>query len=131
MTLITNFDMTNYDYTRNTTFTDASWNVPTDKLTGEELQVGWITHSITDFWVDFHLSFKANPSAKPLMWRLVLFTCKVWFIYMWIKLMFTWKGSLETDTKGNSEVTYHNHLATKMYYGYVMHNRLTLQGNLP
>ena len=49
MTLLTNFDMTNYDYTRNTTFTDASWNVPTDKLTGEELQVGWITHSITDF----------------------------------------------------------------------------------
>ena len=39
-------------------------------------------NSIGDFRVAFHLCFKANPSAKPYIWKLVLFSCKVWFIYM-------------------------------------------------
>ena len=31
---------------------------------------------IGDFRVAFHLGFKATPSAKPFIWKLVLFTCK-------------------------------------------------------
>ena len=33
------------------------------------------------------LCFKASPSAKPFIWKLVLFTRKLWFIYMWTKLI--------------------------------------------
>ena len=29
-----------------------------------------------DFRVAFRLCFKASPSAKPFIWKLVLFTCK-------------------------------------------------------
>ena len=35
-----------------------------------------------DFRVAFCLCFKASPSAKPFIWKLVLFPCKFWFIYM-------------------------------------------------
>ena len=38
--------------------------------------------TIGDFRVVFHLCFKASPSAKPFIWKLVLFTRKFWFIYM-------------------------------------------------
>ena len=31
---------------------------------------------IGDFRVAFRLCFKASPSAKPFVWKLVLFTCK-------------------------------------------------------
>ena len=46
-----------------------------------------------DFRVAFCLCFKASPSAKPFIWKLVLFTRKFWFIYMWIKLISIWKAS--------------------------------------
>ena len=70
-----------------------------------------------DFRVAFRLCFKASPSAKPFMWKLVLFTRKFWFIYMWIKLVSIWKAShtrtrFETEAKGNSEIaTVLTHLA--------------------
>ena len=35
---------------------------------------------IGDFRVAFHLCFKASPSAKPFIIKLVLFTPKFWFI---------------------------------------------------
>ena len=37
--------------------------------------------SIGDFRVAFRLCFKASPSAKPFIWKLVLFTHKFWFPY--------------------------------------------------
>ena len=52
----------------------------------------------------------SSPGVKPFVWKLVLFTCKYWFIYMWIKLIFIWKAlhrtCFETEAKGNSEITY-------------------------
>ena len=30
---------------------------------------------------------EVSPSVKPFIWKLVLFTCKFWFIYMWMKLI--------------------------------------------
>ena len=50
-------------------------------------------HALGDFRVAFRLCFKASPSAKPFIWKLVLFTRKFWFIYMWIKLISIWKAS--------------------------------------
>ena len=47
---------------------------------------------IGDFRVAFCLCFKASPSVKPFIWKFVLFTCKFWFIYMWIKLISIRKG---------------------------------------
>ena len=47
---------------------------------------------IGNFWVAFRLCFKASPSAKLFIWKLVLFTCKFWFIFMWIKLISIWKA---------------------------------------
>ena len=32
---------------------------------------------IGDFRITFRLCFKASPSAKPFIWKLVLFTCKL------------------------------------------------------
>ena len=49
--------------------------------------------TVGDFRVAFQLCFKASPGAKPFIWELVLFTCKCWFIYIWIKLIFIWKAS--------------------------------------
>ena len=43
---------------------------------------------IGDFRVSFRLCFKARPSAKPFIWKLVLFTCKWTKMCMWIKLCF-------------------------------------------
>ena len=43
--------------------------------------------SIGDFRVAFCLCFKVRPSAKPFTWKLVLFRCKFWFIYIWIRLI--------------------------------------------
>ena len=40
---------------------------------------------IVDFRVAFHLCFKARRSAKPSIWKLVLFTCKFWFISLALK----------------------------------------------
>ena len=40
----------------------------------------------------FASCFKASPSAKPFIWKLVLFTRKFWFIYMWILTNFHMKG---------------------------------------
>ena len=48
---------------------------------------------IGNFRVAFRLCFKASPSVKPFIWKLVLFTRKFWFIYMWIKLISIWKAS--------------------------------------
>ena len=48
---------------------------------------------IGDFRVSFCLCFKARPSAKPFIWKLVLFTHKFWFICMSIKLITIWKAS--------------------------------------
>ena len=52
-----------------------------DRLWGLEL-----VKPIGDFRVTFRLCFKASPGAKPFIWKLVLFTCKFGFIFMWIKL---------------------------------------------
>ena len=38
------------------------------------------------------LCFKASPSAKPFIWKLILFTCKWTNICMWIKLIFKSKA---------------------------------------
>ena len=38
--------------------------------------------SLGDFRVAFRLSFKASPSVKPFIWKLVLFTRKFRFIYV-------------------------------------------------
>ena len=38
------------------------------------------TNTIGDFRVAFRLCFKASPSAKPFIWKLVLSTRKFWFI---------------------------------------------------
>ena len=57
------------------------------------------TDAIGDFWVTFRLCFKASPGAKPFIWKLVLFTCKFWFIYIWIKLISIWKAS-HKDSQG-------------------------------
>ena len=48
---------------------------------------------IGDFRVVFRLCFKVSPSAKPFIWKLVLFTCKWTEICMWIKLISIWKAS--------------------------------------
>ena len=40
------------------------------------------TLQIGKFWVAFHLCFKASPSVKPFIWKLVLFTCKQTQMYM-------------------------------------------------
>ena len=40
---------------------------------------------IGDFRVAFRLCFKASPIAKPDVWKLIFFTRKFWFIYMWIR----------------------------------------------
>ena len=57
---------------------------------------------IGDFQVVLHLCFKASSSSKRLIWKLVLFTCKFWFIYMWIKLIFLWKA-LHLDSFWNRQ----------------------------
>ena len=49
--------------------------------------------SIGDFRVAFRLCFKASPSTKPFIWKLVLFTCKWTKICVWIKLISIWKAS--------------------------------------
>ena len=48
-------------------------------------------HQISDFRVAVHLCFKASPSAKPFVWKLILFTCKWTKICLWIKLISIWK----------------------------------------
>ena len=66
--------------------------------------------TIGDFRVAFRLCFKASPSVKPFIWKLVLFTRKFWFIYMWIKLIFIWKASHQDSLwnrgEGNLEIAY-------------------------
>ena len=48
-----------------------------------------VSYTVGDFRVVFHLCFKViGPSAKPFKWKLVLFTCKFWFIYMWITKLY-------------------------------------------
>ena len=46
---------------------------------------------IDHFRVAFRLCFKARPSAKPFMWKLLLFTCKWTKICLWINLIPIWK----------------------------------------
>ena len=48
----------------------------------------WYMMTIGNFRVVFCLCFKASPSAKPFIWKLVLFTCKWTKICVWIKLIF-------------------------------------------
>ena len=62
-----------------------------------------------DFQVAFGLCFKASPSAKPFIWKLVLLTRKFWFICMWIKLISTSdfaRTCFETEAKGDSQIAY-------------------------
>ena len=59
--------------------------------------------SIGDFRVAFHICFKASPSAKPFILKLVLFKCKVWFIYIWIILIFKWKASHQDSLRNRGE----------------------------
>ena len=46
-----------------------------------------------NFQVAFCLCFRASPGAKPFKWKLVLFTRKFWFIYLWINLISISKAS--------------------------------------
>ena len=72
------------------------WKKPTHtKKTYNSTKVlVWFRHiyTIGDFRVAFRLCFKASPSAKPFIWKLVLFTCKWTKICIWIKLISTWKA---------------------------------------
>ena len=75
---------------------------------GSTVQI-WNWSFASDFWVAFGLCFKASPSAKSFIRKLILFTCKFGFIYMWIKLIFIWKvlrtwTCFETETKDNLEI---------------------------
>ena len=54
-----------------------------------------------DFRVVFLLCFKARPSVKPFIWKLVLFT----FPYERLRT----RTRFETETKGNSEIAYYMH----------------------
>ena len=67
---------------------------------------------IGDFRVAFRLCFKARPSAKSFIWKWVLCIRKSWFIYMWIKLIFTRKARFETEANGNLEIEYLRSLIT-------------------
>ena len=59
------------------------------------------------FRVAFHLCFKASPSAKPFNWKLVLFTCKLWFIHKLISIeRLHTRTHFETEVKGNSVIAY-------------------------
>ena len=49
--------------------TDVSGVSPSSEQLVANLRIG-------DFRVAFRLCFKASPSAKPFIWKLVLFTCK-------------------------------------------------------
>ena len=56
-----------------------------------------------DFRVAFCLCFKASPSVKPFIRKLVLFLCK------WTKIPYErlrTRTRFETEVKGNSEITY-------------------------
>ena len=58
---------------------------------------------IDNFQLSFCLCLKANPSAKPFIWKLVLFTRKCLVIYTWIKLIFIWKASHEDSLWNRGE----------------------------
>ena len=45
------------------------------------------TTTIGDLRVAFRFCFKASPSAKSFIWKLVLFTCKWTELHIWIKLI--------------------------------------------
>ena len=64
---------------------------------------------IGDFGVAFCLSFKVTPSAKPFIWKLVLFTCKFASI-LWIKLNSYERlhtgTHFETEAKGNWHIVF-------------------------
>ena len=63
---------------------------------------------IGDFRVAFRLCFKASPSAKPFIWKLVSFTRKFWsftckqnwFPYQRLRT----RTRFETEAKGDSEI---------------------------
>ena len=57
------------------------------------LSVLFVLLVIGDFRVAFRLCFKASPSAKPFIWKLVKFTCKWTTVCVWIKLISIWKAS--------------------------------------
>ena len=63
---------------------------------------------IGDFRVAFHLCFKASPSAKPFMWKLVLFTCKWTKICVSIKLISIWKASHQDSLWNGGEMQLRN-----------------------
>ena len=50
---------------------------------------------VHDFQVAFHFCFKASPGAKPFIWKIACnwFTCRFWFIWVWIKIIFILKAS--------------------------------------
>ena len=56
-----------------------------------------------DFRIAFRLCFKGSPSAKPFMWKLVLFTCTWTKLCIWVKLISIWKASHQDSLWNRSE----------------------------
>ena len=63
-----------------------------------------------DFRVAFCLCFKASPSAKHFIRKLVLFTCKWTKIFVWIKLISIWKASHSDSLSNRGEMQLGNRL---------------------
>ena len=62
----------------------VGWGSPKPQLLGRNEVFGLWSQKrcvrVWDFRVAFCLCFKASPSSKPFIWKLVLVTCKCWFI---------------------------------------------------
>ena len=66
--------------------------------------------------IAFRLCFKASPSAKPFIWKLVLFTCKWTKICTWIKLISIWNASHKDSLWNRGERQLRNHLLLPRVY---------------
>ena len=74
--------------------------------------VPWCS-SIGHFWVVFHPFQSESGSAKPFIWKVVLFTCKWTRICMWIKLISIWKASHYNSLWNRGKRQFGNHLMGK------------------
>ena len=70
---------------------------------------------IGDFWVAFSLCFKASPSAKPFMWKSVLFTQILFHLHVNKTKRLHSRTHFETEAKGNSEITYLGHVILGLF----------------
>ena len=71
--------------------------------------------------VSFCLCFEVSPGAKPFIWKLALFTCKFWFIYMWIKLISIWKASHQDSLRTRGKRQLRNRPSSKCKYTFNAH----------